>query len=113
MSICGQFWDSVTPALENGTGCRTTVMATPLILTSGPVKCEAMLHGCGTNLVCLFFAIATRCDGCVMRHEMRRKPKPIPSWIFKRPHHIGMVREEVAIDNAVSYIQQGNGLQQR
>ena len=40
--------------IGNGTGCRTTAMMSPLILTSGTERCETVLHGCGTNLVCLF-----------------------------------------------------------
>ena len=29
-------------------------MAAPLLLTSGLVRCEIVLHGCGTSPVCLF-----------------------------------------------------------
>ena len=50
-----------------------------------------------------------------MMYEMgRRKPEPthLPKQgIFKIPHHIGMVREELAFDDAISYTQWGNGLQ--
>ena len=35
----------------NGTCRRTATMAEPLLLTSGPVKYEAVLHTCGTNPV--------------------------------------------------------------
>ena len=45
--------------LRNGTGCRAAVLAAPLLITSGPVRCEASLHDCGSSLVCLFYAIAT------------------------------------------------------
>ena len=45
--------------VRNGTGCRTAAVGTPLLLTSGPTRCEEVLHGCGTSLVCLFYAIAT------------------------------------------------------
>ena len=39
----------------------------------------------------------------------RRKPKPIlllTEWIFNRPHHLAMLQEELAFDDAVSYTQQ-------
>ena len=66
----------------------------------------------------LFYAIATVLQlnlGGVMIYEMRRRRKPDPTlllinWIFNLPHHIGMVREELAFDDALSYSQQGNGL---
>ena len=32
-------------------GCRTVTMVAPLLLTSGPVMCEAVLHSCGTSPV--------------------------------------------------------------
>ena len=39
--------------LGNGTGRRTATMLAPLLLTSGPARYEALLHGCGTNpIVC-------------------------------------------------------------
>ena len=42
-----------------------------------------------------------------MMHEMRmRKAKPTlfpTQWIFYLPHHIGMVREELAFKDAASY----------
>ena len=48
-------------------------------------------------------------------YEMRRrKPEPtllLTQGIFNLPHHIGMVREELAFDDGVSYTQRGNGLQ--
>ena len=37
--------------LGNDTGRRTVTVAAPLLLTSGLVRYEAMLHTCGTNLV--------------------------------------------------------------
>ena len=37
--------------LENGTGRRIATMVAPLLLTSGPVKYEALLHSCGTSPV--------------------------------------------------------------
>ena len=50
-----------------------------------------------------------------MLYEMRRrKPDPtllLTHGIFNLVHHIGMVWEELAFDDAVSYTQQGNGLQ--
>ena len=49
-----------------------------------------------------------------MMYEMRRrKPKPtlLPTQeIFNLLHNIGMVWEELAFGDAVSYIWQGNGL---
>ena len=51
-----------------------TAMAAPLIFVSGPARSEAALHGCGTSLVCLVYAIAFQlCHGGDMMHEMRRK----------------------------------------
>ena len=47
-------------------------------------------------------------------YEMRRMPEPAllqTQGIFNLPHHIGMVGEELAFDDAVSYTQQGNRLQ--
>ena len=43
----------------------------------------------------------------------RRKPEPTllqTQGIFKIAHHIGMVREELAFDDAASYMQLGYGL---
>ena len=37
--------------LGNGTGHRTVTLAAPLLLTSGPVRYEAVLHSCGISLV--------------------------------------------------------------
>ena len=47
-------------------------------------------------------------------YAMRRKPEPtlLPApGIVNLPHHIDMVWVELAIDDAVSYTQQGNWLQ--
>ena len=49
-------------------------------------------------------------------YEMRRR-KTSPTFlqtkgIFNLPHDIGLVGAELAFDDAVSYTQQGNGLQQ-
>ena len=76
------------------------------------LRCEAALYGCGTNPVCLFYAITTLFHlyhGGDKMHEMRRR-KPehslLPTQgIFNLPHHIGIVREELAFDDAVSYTQ--------
>ena len=49
-----------------------------------------------------------------MTYEMRRKPEPtllLTQGIFNVSHDIGMVREELADDDAVSYTQWENGLQ--
>ena len=37
--------------LGDGTGGRTVTLAALLLLTSRPVRYEAVLHSCGTNLV--------------------------------------------------------------
>ena len=45
--------------------------------------------------------------------DLGRKPEPthLPTQgIFKLPHHIDMVWEQLAFDNAVSLPQRGNGL---
>ena len=74
---------------------------------------------------CLFvvYAIATVFQlyhGSEMMYEMRRrrrrrrKPEPtllLTQWVFKLPHHIGMVWQELSFDDAVSYTQLGNELQ--
>ena len=49
-------------------------------------------------------------------YEMRRR-KPAPTLlltqvIFNRLHHTCMVLKELTFDDAVSYTQRGNGLQQ-
>ena len=66
----------------------------------------------------LFYSIATVFQlyhGHDMMYEMRRrKPDPtlLPTQeIFNPPAHIGMVFEELAFDDAVSYTHHGNGLQ--
>ena len=53
-------------------------MGAPLLLTSGPVRCEAALQGCGTSPVlgCFSYAIATVFQlyhGGVKMYEMRRR----------------------------------------
>ena len=89
-------------------------MLSPLLLTSHPVRCDAMLHGCGTSPVCLSYAIKTLFQsyhGGDMMYEMRsRKPKPAlltTQGIFNLPHHIGMQWEELVFDDTVSYTQRG------
>ena len=37
--------------IGNGTGRRTATMAAPLLLTSGPVRHEAVFHSCGPSAV--------------------------------------------------------------
>ena len=83
-------------------------MVAPPLLTSRLARCEAVV----TSLVCLFYAIATVFQiyhGSDMMYEMRsRKPEPTllrTQRIFNLPHHIGMVREELAFNDAVSYAQ--------
>ena len=69
--------------------------------------------------VCLlFYAIATVFQlyhGSDRMYEMRRrKPETtlLPTQVkFNLQHHMGMVWEELAFDDAVSYTQRGNGLQ--
>ena len=61
----------------------------------------------------LFYTIATVFQlyyGGGMMYEMSRKPRPTQA-IFNLPHHMGMVWEELAFNDAVSYTQQENGLQ--
>ena len=51
--------------------------------------------------------------GDVIYEMHRRKPEPtlfLTQGIFNLPHHIGIVLEELAFDDAVGYTQQGNGL---
>ena len=54
-------------------------MVTPLLLTSGPVRCGAVLHGGGTRLG-LFYATVTVFQlyhgGDRMYEMRRRKPEP-------------------------------------
>ena len=71
---------------------------------------------------CLFVVVLCHSNsiqlyhGGDMMYEMRcRKPEPTPlpaQRFFNLPHHIGMVWAELAFDDAVSYTQWGNGLQQ-
>ena len=47
----------------------------PLLRTSGPVMCEAVLHGYETSPVCLVYAIATvfqLYNGSDMMHEKKK-----------------------------------------
>ena len=45
-------------------------------------------------------------------HEMRRNPEiTLVQGIFKLTHHIGMIGEDLAFDDDVSYTHWGNGLQ--
>ena len=73
-------------------------MVAPLLLTNGPVRYEAALHGYGTSRFCLFCAIATVFQlyhGSNMMYEMRRRnPEPtlLPAHcIFNLSHHKGMI----------------------
>ena len=86
-------------------------MAAPLLLSSGTVRCEAALSSCGASS-CLFSVIATVFQlypgGDIMCEMRRRMPEPtlLPTMgIFNRQHQMGMVREELAFDDAVSYTQ--------
>ena len=67
-------------------------MAAPLLLPSGPMRCEAGLYGSRMRLACLFYAIVTVFQlyhECDMMYQMtRRNPEPtlLPTqWIFKPP----------------------------
>ena len=81
------------------TGHRPAAKIASLLLTSGPARCEAVLHSCGTSPVCLFYTIATVSQfyhGSSMTYEMRRKPNPTllvlaTQRIFNFRHHLGMV----------------------
>ena len=95
-------------------------MAVPLLLTSGPARCEAVIPSCGTGPVCLFHAIATLFQlyhGADMIIKMkRRKLEPthlLTQGIFNLWHHIGMVWEELAFGDTKLYtvmeIQIGRG----
>ena len=67
----------------------------------------------------LFFHVIARiCQLCLcsdMIHEMKKgtyEPTPLLSHgSFNLPHHILVVREELAFGDAVNYTRQGNGLQ--
>ena len=78
---------------------------------------------CGANgmrdeevfVLLLFYGIATVCQlylGHDMMNEMTmRKPEPtilLTQGIINIQHHIGMVLEELAFGNTVSYAQWGN-----
>ena len=57
-------------------------MVAPLLLTSGPARCETTLHGCWTSKGCLFYAIATVFQlyhGDDMMYEMGRRKRLSPS----------------------------------
>ena len=56
--------------LGNGTGHRTVKMKAPLAFTSDPVRCEAVLHSCGTSLVGLdrLVTVHTHGDFIVLHH---------------------------------------------
>ena len=63
------------------------------------------------------FAIATLFKlylGGNMMYEKRRRKRErtllLTQVIFNLPHHISMIQEELAFDDAVSYTQEGNGL---
>ena len=82
----------------DGPDCKTAAMAVPLLQTSGPVNCEAMIHSCGTSLACLFYDIATVCQlyrGIDMMYVMtRRKPEStllLILGIFNLQHDVDMV----------------------
>ena len=104
-------WPEPKRATPDDVYCNsaTSTMAAPLLLTGGLVSCAAALRGCRTSLACLFYARATvfqSYHGNDMMYEMKRKlePKPLLTQrIFNLTHHIGMVLEEPAFDDAVNY----------
>ena len=65
----------------------------------------------------LLYVIATVFQlylGGDMMYKMRRKPEPTPlatKGIFNLPHQKGIVQDELAFDDTVSYTELGNGLQ--
>ena len=66
----------------------------------------------------LFYTITTvfqSYQGSDMLYEMRRRkadPTVIPTHeILNLPHHMGVMKAELAIDDAVGYVHQRNGLQ--
>ena len=108
MCICTYLWRALFQNMISELGIGIATLA----------RCEVVLHGCETSLVCLVYALATvfqSCHGGDMRYEMRRrKPKPtglLTQWIFNLPFHIGMVWEELSFDDPVSYTKWGHGLQ--
>ena len=80
-----------------GKVCRTAAGTASLLLTSGLARCEVVLHGCGTRLVCLVYPIATVVQlyhGDMMYEMRRKKPEPTSpaaQGIFNLQHHIGVV----------------------
>ena len=76
---------------------------------------KAVIRSCYEDFL-LFNAIATVFQlyfGSDMMYEMRRRPDPtllLTQRIFDLLHHEGMVGEELAFDETVSYTQQRNGL---
>ena len=107
MSLCRSIDLVVVCILKEHTGCRTISIVAPLLFTSGPARCEAVLHGLWDSPLCLFYAIVKVFyhGGDMMYGTRRRKPKPALKGIFNLPRHIGMVWEELAFDDAVSYTQ--------
>ena len=51
MDKYGEFVPLLDAHLGNGIGSKTVTMAAPLLLTSGLVRYEAVLHSCGTSPV--------------------------------------------------------------
>ena len=78
--------------------------------SSSPVRSETVLHDCGTSPASLSYDRPTAFqiyDGGDMMPEMRRR-KPEPTLLQTKdiPQHIGLVREELAFDDAVIHTQQ-------
>ena len=64
--------------IGNGTGHRPVIMAAPLVVTSGPVRYEAVLHSCGTIVVegGGYLPVPTHGNFIVLLHWGIRPPTP-------------------------------------
>ena len=99
-------------------GYQLTLVSTAFIL-SAETRWFLKSYGLATSKVGLLLFYATATVFQLYRHgdimyEMMRKPGStlLPmQGTFNLPHHIGIVWEEPAFDDAVSYTQWGNGLQ--
>ena len=49
--------------LRNGTDCQTAIFVAPLLITSGPLRYEAVLDSCGTSPVELV-TVHAHCHWC-------------------------------------------------
>ena len=65
--------------LGNGTAGRTVKMAAPLLVSSGPMRYEAVLYSCGTSPV---VTVHTHSDFIVLPHLDIRQPASGPHIPF-------------------------------